>query len=102
MTAPEPPVAAYPWSWAEFISMAVCSTAIPPTKTPVRVPRSRPGSMRARSIASHETSIRSRCCGSMTAASRGLIPKNPASKSPAPARKAPSRVVAVPGWSGSG
>ena len=37
--------------------------------------------MPARSIASQEASSSSRCCGSIASASRGEIPKNPASKS---------------------
>ncbi len=38
----------------------------------------------------------------MARASRGLIPKKSASKSPTPWTKPPLLVVTVPGWSGSG
>ncbi len=55
-----------------------------PTKTPVRLPRSCAGAIPARSKASHEVSSRRRCCGSIARASRGEIPKKPASKSVAP------------------
>ncbi len=49
--------------------------------TPVAEPCSEVGARPARSIASQEVSSSSRCCGSIASASRGLIPKNPASKS---------------------
>ncbi len=67
------------------------SCGVPPTKTPVRLPRRPTGSNPARSSASHEVSSNNRCCGSIASASRGEIPKNAASKSPASARKAPCR-----------
>src|SRR6202050_5154178 len=54
-----------------------------PTKTPVGEPCSDSGQIPARSSASQHNSSTSRCCGSTATASRGLIPKNPASKSPA-------------------
>ncbi len=54
-----------------------------PTKTPVGLPRSVPGSMPACSNASHAVSSSSRCCGSIASASRGEMPKNAGSKSPA-------------------
>ena len=47
-----------------------------PTKTPVRLPASRSGTCPASSSASHATSSRSRCCGSIRDASRGEMPKN--------------------------
>ena len=62
-----------------------------PTKTPVSVPRSAAGSMPASSSASQQDSSSSRCCGSIASASRGAMPKNSASNSPASARKPPSR-----------
>ncbi len=50
--------------------------------------------MPARSNASHAASSSSRCCGSIASASRGQIPKNPASKSVASAHEArPARAV---------
>jgi len=52
-----------------------------PANTPVRDPRSDPGAIPACSIASQLTSSSSRCCGSIATASRGEIPKNPASNS---------------------
>src|ERR1035441_7878896 len=54
-----------------------------PANTPVRLPRNDPGSIPARSRASQHTSSSIRCCGCIASASRGLIPKNPASKSAA-------------------
>ena len=57
-----------------------------------REPRSDTGSIPAFSNASQDASSSNRCCGSIASASRGPIPKNPASKSPAPARKPPPRV----------
>jgi hypothetical protein len=53
--------------------------------------------MPARSSASHEVSSSNRCCGSITSASRGEMPKSSASKSPAPVRKPPLLVYEVPG-----
>ncbi len=49
--------------------------------TPVAEPCSEVGARPARSIASQDVSSSSRCCGSIAIASRGLIPKNAASKS---------------------
>lgn len=72
---------------------AAYSGADTPTNTPVRLPRSDTGPMPACSNASQATSSTSRCCGSMTAASRGVMPKNPASNSATSRRKPPSRVV---------
>jgi hypothetical protein len=63
-----------------------------PANTPVRLPRSDAGSMPARSNASHEISSSTRCCGSMTCASAGLMPKNAGSKPPASSRNPPCRV----------
>ncbi|GLY16581.1 hypothetical protein Kisp01_35960 [Kineosporia sp. NBRC 101677] len=51
-----------------------------PANTPVADPFSFEGSIPACSSASHEVSSMTRCCGSIASASRGLIPKNPASK----------------------
>ena len=68
-----------------------------------RLPRSDAGSMPARSSASQATSSSSRCCGSIASASRGLIPKNPASNSPASSTNPPCRDVATcPGGPGRG
>jgi hypothetical protein len=50
-----------------------------------------PGSTPARSNASHAISSSTRCCGSIAAASRGLIPKNSASNWSASCRNPPSR-----------
>src|SRR5439155_3709752 len=52
-----------------------------PAKTPVRLPSSVPGRIPASSSASQDSSSMSRCCGSMTAASRGEMPKNSGSNS---------------------
>ncbi len=60
--------------------------------TPVRLPRSVRASVPIRSIASQTTSSISRCCGSMVSASRGVIPKNPASKEATSVRKPPSNL----------
>ncbi|GAA5707376.1 hypothetical protein Save01_08240 [Streptomyces avermitilis] len=73
-----------------------------PAKTPVVDPRNVAGSMPARSNASQDTSSINRCCGSIANASRGLIPKNPASNSAAPSRKPPRRVYDEPARPGSG
>ncbi len=67
------------------------SCPLTPTNTPVRLPRNDSGSMPARSSASQEVSSSSRCWGSMASASRGEIPKNSASNSPAPCRNPPAR-----------
>ena len=72
-----------------------------PTNTPVADPRSVPGSTPVRSSASQLASSSSRCCGSMASASRGLIEKNPGSKSPASWTNPPPRTYEVPSWSGS-
>ena len=78
--------------------------AVNPTNTPVDEPRRLRGLMLAFSSASTATSINSRCCGSMPAASRGEIAKNSASNSSGAhvVRKPPSRLQMVPGtlWSG--
>ncbi len=58
--------------------------------------------MPARSSASQAVSRRSRCCGSIASASRGPMPKKPASNWSASCRKPPSLTYVVPGWSGSG
>ncbi|GGV10459.1 hypothetical protein GCM10010245_19730 [Streptomyces spectabilis] len=47
--------------------------------------------MPARSKASQEVSRSIRCCGSIANASRGEIPKKPASKALTPERNAPDR-----------
>ncbi len=60
-------------------------------KTPVREPRSEAGSSPVDSSASQDSSSSSRCWGSIATASRGLIPKNPASNSDAWWRNPPSR-----------
>ncbi len=62
-----------------------------PTKTPVSVPRREVGSIPACSKVSQEVSSSRRCWGSMAMASRGLMPKNSASKSPMPAMNPPPR-----------
>ncbi len=67
-----------------------------PTNTPVRLPRSDAGSTPARSKASHDTSSSRRCWGSMPTASRGEMPKNPASNRSAPARNPPRSVALLP------
>ena len=51
-----------------------------PPNTPMR-PENDSGTWPASSSASQATSRKCRCCGSMIAASRGLKPKKPASKS---------------------
>ncbi len=65
------------------------SCPLVPAKTPTRLPRSDEGSIRASSIAVHDVSSSSRCCGSMATASRGEMPKKCASNASASARKAP-------------
>ena len=69
---------------------------ITPVNTPVGLPRSDAGSIPARSSASHAISSSSRCCGSIASASRGLIPKNPASNSAASSRNPPCPVADPP------
>ncbi|GAA3837702.1 hypothetical protein GCM10022243_00250 [Saccharothrix violaceirubra] len=64
--------------------------------TPVCPPASVPGTIRASSSASHANSSTSRCCGSIVAASRGDIPKNPASNPETSSRKPPGRTPARP------
>src|SRR5450755_2285145 len=61
-----------------------------PANTPASLPRTDTGSMPASSTASHAHSSSSRCCGSIATASRGEIPKNPASKWPASYKNPPS------------
>src|ERR1700689_2977980 len=61
-----------------------------PTKTPVGEPCSDSGHIPARSSTSQHSSSTSRCCGSTATASRGLIPKNPGSNSPASCSTPPS------------
>lgn len=51
-----------------------------PTNTPVRLPRNDFGGIPACSSACQVTSSRTRCCGSIAAASTGVMPKKPASK----------------------
>src|SRR4051812_42096424 len=68
-----------------------------PVKTPVRLPRNDVGSIPACSNVSHTVSNITRCCGSIANASRGEIPKNPASKPPTPSKNPPHRVYDVPG-----
>ena len=72
-------------------TLAIVARRDEPTYTPVRLPLSASGRMPARSSASHTTSSSSRCCGSISSASRGEMPKNPASKSSTASRKPPSR-----------
>src|SRR6476469_5760199 len=60
-----------------------------PATTPVWLPRNESGSMPACSSASHAVSSSSRCWGLMASASRGLTPKNAASKPATSARKPP-------------
>ena len=64
-----------------------------PTKTPVCERRSELAGIPACSNASHATSSRSRCCGSILAASRREISKNSASNASMSSRKEPHRVV---------
>ncbi len=73
-----------------------------PVNTPTGVPCSDAGGIPAFSRASQLTSSRIRCWGSIAVASRGEIPKNPASKPAASCRNPPSRAYVVPGRSGSG
>src|SRR3954470_12741445 len=68
---------------------------------PVGLPRNTPGTTPARSNASHDTSSNNRCCGSIANASRGEIPKNPASKPAAPYKNPPRRVYDLPTTPGS-
>ncbi len=70
--------------------------------TPVSLPRNAFGSRPDRSTASHDTSSTCRCCGSMIRASRGPIPKKPASNCATSARKPPYRVEVRPARPGSG
>ncbi|COX06684.1 Uncharacterised protein [Mycobacterium tuberculosis] len=70
--------------------------------TAVRVPPRESGGMPACSSASQATSSSIRCCGSIAAASRGVIPKNSASKPATSGTKPPHFVVIRPGVSGSG
>ncbi|AKA09221.1 hypothetical protein SAZ_40840 [Streptomyces noursei ZPM] len=56
---------------------------------PVRLARTVSGRMPARSNASQVVSSSSRCCGSMTSASRGAMPKKVGSKASASWRKPP-------------
>ncbi len=58
--------------------------------------------MPARSKSSHDVSSSSRCWGSMASASRGEMPKRPASNRARSRRNAPSRAQLVPRDSGSG
>ncbi len=62
-----------------------------PVNTPVRLPRRDAGAIPARSTASQATSSSRRCWASVASASRGLMPKKAASKSPASCRKPPER-----------
>ncbi|GAA5701420.1 hypothetical protein Save01_02231 [Streptomyces avermitilis] len=55
----------------------------------MRLPRSFSASTPARSSASHDVSSNNRCCGSIASASRGEIPKNPASNSATSGRNPP-------------
>jgi hypothetical protein len=71
-------------------------------KTPVSLPCSEVGLILARSSASQVASSSSRCCGSMACASRGLMPKNAASKSATLSTNDPARTYVAPGASGSG
>ncbi|KQX13644.1 hypothetical protein ASC82_06750 [Streptomyces sp. Root431] len=60
------------------------------------------GSIPARSRASQPSSRASRCCGSISAASRGEMPKNAASKRSTSSMKPPQRVFIRPGAERSG
>ena len=77
------PVSRYPSDAAgPAAAPAPYPEAAAPANTPVRrCPAAPPGRSRRRSSASQHTSSSSRCCGSIASASRGLIPKNPASNS---------------------
>src|SRR5580704_11133257 len=82
-------------------SASACSPAVypdeaVPANTPAGVPRSVAGSIPASSKASQHASKSSRCCGSIASASRGLIPKNPASNPAASARNPPALTYDVP------
>ncbi|ONK15967.1 hypothetical protein STBA_68140 [Streptomyces sp. MP131-18] len=92
MTLAAPPVKRYPSKLSVARCMSAAYSWCPvPTNTPVRLPRRESGTIPARSNASHEVSSSSRCCGSIASASRGPMPKNPASKRATPSRKPPSR-----------
>src|SRR5438046_8533444 len=73
-----------------------------PAKTPVSVPLNESGSMPACSAASHETSNNNRCCGSITKASFGEIPKNAASNKSASCKNPPSHTYDLPDTPGTG
>ena len=73
-----------------------------PRNTPASLPSSRSGASPARSSASHATSSTRRCCGSISSASRGEMPKNAASNWSMSSRNPPHRVCIFPGRPGSG
>jgi hypothetical protein len=60
-----------------------------PVNTPVALPRKEAGSMPDRSSASQVVSSSRRCWESVASASRGDMPKNAGSNSPASCRKPP-------------
>ncbi len=72
-----------------------------PTNTPVRDRASDGAGAPASSSASQVSSSSRRCCGSISSASRGEIPKKYGSNRSTPSRKPPHRVVALPGAAGS-
>jgi hypothetical protein len=63
--------------------------------TLVSPPARRPGAMPACSSASQATSSATRCCGSISSASRGEMPKNSASN-PATSSRKPPDLIALP------
>ncbi|CNG81882.1 Uncharacterised protein [Mycobacterium tuberculosis] len=85
---PYPAEAAWPFP-PPPVSRAAYSEVPAPTNTPVCDSRSAAGSKPASSSASHDASSTRRCCGSIATASRGEIPKKPASKYAASVRKPP-------------
>ena len=72
-----------------------------PRTHPYDCPAKNPAPTPACSSASHTTSSTRRCCGSTRTASRGGIPKNPASNSRTPSTNPPCRAYVRPGTSGS-
>ncbi len=72
-----------------------------PMNTPVREPFKLAADTPASSSASQHTSSISRCCGSISAASRGEMPKKSGSNPLTPSRKYPCRTLIFPGAWGS-
>ncbi|RGC65740.1 hypothetical protein C5N14_27140 [Micromonospora sp. MW-13] len=72
-----------PTSWARPTDPLAYPWKLAPAKTPTAPPLRLVGSRPADSMASQDVSSSSRCCGSIARASRGEMPKNSASNSPA-------------------